>query len=122
MRAEDVRIVVVTTPDADTARTIARALVEERLAACGNIVPGIASIYRWQEAVREDAEALLVLKTSSARVASLTSRVTELHPYDVPEVLALGIEQGNQPYLEWLGECIAPGGRADGTQEESQAR
>ncbi|HUF11932.1 MAG TPA: divalent-cation tolerance protein CutA [Longimicrobiales bacterium] len=115
MQARDVRIVLVTTPDVESARALARTLVEERLAACGNVVPGIVSVYRWQDAVREDAEALLVLKTSDAQLRTLTDRVTELHPYDVPEVLALGIEQGNQPYLEWLGACVAPGRRSDGT-------
>lgn len=115
MRAQDVRIVLVTTPDVETARTLARALVEERLVACGNIVPGVVSVYRWQGAVREEGEALLVLKSSDAHLRALTDRVTELHPYDVPEVLALGIERGNQPYLEWLGDCLSPGGRTDGT-------
>ena len=115
MRAPEVRVVLVSTPDVDTARLLARTLVEERLAACGNIVPGLVSVYRWQGSLHEDAEALLVLKTSAERIAELTARVTELHPYDVPEVLALGIEQGNRPYLDWLGECLSPGGRTDGT-------
>ena len=113
MRAEDARVVLVTTPDVDTARRIARALVEERHAACGNVVPGLTSIYRWQGTVQEDAEALLVLKTCADRLSGLAMRVTELHPYDVPEVLALSIDHGNQPYLDWLGACLAPGGEDD---------
>lgn len=111
--ARDARVVLVTTPDADTARRIARTLVEEQLAACGNVVPQIASIFRWQGAVQEEAEALLVLKTSAGRLAALTERVGRLHPYDVPEVLALPVAEGNQPYLDWLGASVARGGEAD---------
>ena len=113
MRAGDVRVVMVTTPDVDVARGLARTVVDERLAACGNVVPGLTSIFRWQGAVHEEAEALLLLKTSADRVDKLSARVAELHPYDVPEVLALPIEQGNQPYLDWLGACLAPGGDDD---------
>ena len=111
--ARDARVVLVTTPDADTARRIARTLVEERHAACGNIVPQITSVFRWQGTVQEEAETLLVLKTSAARLDALAARVTELHPYDVPEVHALPVAEGNQPYLDWLGACLAPGGEAD---------
>ena len=113
MQARDVRVVLVTTPDVETARRIARTLVEERHAACGNIVPALTSIFRWQGAVQEEAEALLVLKTSADRLSGLSGRVSELHPYEVPEVLALPIDQGNQPYLDWLGACLAPGGDDD---------
>ena len=113
LAARDARVVLVTTPDADSARHIARTLVEERHAACGNIVPRITSIFRWQGVVQEEAETLLVLKTSDDRLAALTERVTELHPYDVPEVLALPVAAVNQPYLDWLGACLAPGGEAD---------
>ena len=111
--ARDARVVLVTTPDADSARRIARTLVEERHAACGNIVPRITSIFRWQGAVQEEAETLLVLKTSAERLAALAERVSQLHPYDVPEVLALPVAAANQPYLDWLGASVAPGGEAD---------
>jgi periplasmic divalent cation tolerance protein len=111
--ARDARVVLVTTPDADSARRIARTVVEERYAACGNIVPQMTSIYRWQGAVQEEAETLLVLKTSGDRLRALTERVTQLHPYDVPEVLALSVAEGNQPYLDWLAACLAPGGEDD---------
>ena len=116
MRAADARVVLVTTPDVESARRIARALVEERQAACGNIVPGVTSIFRWQGAVQEQAEALLVLKTSAERMSGLSSRIAELHPYDVPEVLALPVDQGSGSYLEWLGACLAPGGEDDESQ------
>lgn len=96
------RVVLVTTPDAATAERIAQALVDERLAACGNIVSGIVSIYRWDEQVQHDEEALLVLKTEQASIDALRARVVALHPYDVPEVVVLPILGGHVPYLEWI--------------------
>ena len=98
----DALVVLVTAPAADEAARIARALVEERLAACGNVVPGLRSIYRWQGAVQEDAEALLVLKTTRDRFEALRARVVALHPYEVPEVIALPVEAGSAPYLAWI--------------------
>lgn len=95
-------VVLVTTPTPERAAEIARALVEERLAACGNVVPGLRSIYRWEGKVQEDAEALLVLKTTRGRFEALRERVLALHPYDVPEVIALPVEVGSAPYLAWL--------------------
>lgn len=99
----DALVVLVTTPSAEVAAALARTLVEERLAACGNVLPEVRSIYRWEGAVREDAEALLVLKTTRARLEALRDRVLALHPYDVPEVLALPVEAGSADYLAWLG-------------------
>ena len=98
----DALVVLVTAPGAEEAARIARALVEERLAACGNVVPGLRSIYRWQGAVHEDAEALLVLKTTRDRFEALRARVLALHPYEVPEVVALPVEAGSASYLEWI--------------------
>lgn len=100
----DTLVVLVTAPSAETAAGIARALVEERLAACGNVVPGLRSIYRWEGTVHDEAEALLVLKTTRGRFAALRDRVLALHPYQVPEVLALPVEEGSQKYLAWVGE------------------
>jgi periplasmic divalent cation tolerance protein len=100
----DALVVLVTAPSAEKAAELARALVEERLAACGNVVPGLRSIYRWQGAVQEDAEALLLLKTTRARLDALRARVLALHPYDVPEVLALPVEAGSAAYLAWIAE------------------
>lgn len=108
MNATDARVVLVTTPDADSARRLARALVEESLAACGNVVSGVASIFRWQDQVQEETEALLVLKTSADRLPSMQERVLELHPYDVPEVLALPVVAGSDAYVNWLGDCLSP--------------
>lgn len=98
----DALVVLVTAPTPERAAEIARALVEERLAACGNVVPGIRSIYRWEGKVQEDAEALLVLKTTRARFDALRDRVLALHPYEVPEVIALPVEAGSARYLAWI--------------------
>src|SRR5512139_2278609 len=98
----DALVVLVTTPSPERAAEIARALVEERLAACGNVVPGLRSIYRWEGKVQDDQEALLVLKTTRARFEALRARVIALHPYEVPEVLALPVEAGSARYLAWI--------------------
>jgi periplasmic divalent cation tolerance protein len=95
-------VVLVTAGSADNAGLIARALVEERLAACANIVPGVRSIYRWEGRVVDDAEWLLVIKTERTRFAALEARVRALHTYTVPEVIALEVVEGSRPYLEWL--------------------
>ncbi len=98
----DALVVLVTTPTPERAAEIARALVDERLAACGNVVPGLRSIYRWEGKVQDEAEALLVLKTTRARFDALRERILALHPYQVPEVIALAIEAGSAPYLAWI--------------------
>jgi periplasmic divalent cation tolerance protein len=95
-------VVLVTTPTPERAAEIARAVVEERLAACGNVVPGLRSIYRWEGKVQDDPEALLVLKTTRARFEALRDRVIALHPYQVPEVIALRVEAGSAAYLAWI--------------------
>jgi len=94
--------VLITAPEEETARRIARALVEERLAACVNLVPGVRSIYRWQGVVEEAAEVLLIAKTHAERVAALAARVRDLHPYELPEVVTLPVSDGSEPYLRWV--------------------
>jgi periplasmic divalent cation tolerance protein len=101
-------VVLVTAPSADSAAEIARALVEEGLAACGNVIPGIRSIYRWEGEIHDDAEAMLVLKTERRLVPALKARLQELHPYQVPELLVLPVEDGLAPYLEWLSASLRP--------------
>lgn len=101
-------VVLVTTPSADSAAAIARSLVEERLCACGNVIPGIRSIYRWEGAIHDDAEALLVLKTERRLVPELKLRLPALHPYQVPELLVLPVEDGLGPYLAWLAASVQP--------------
>ncbi len=98
----DALVVLVTTPTPERAAEIARAVVEERLAACGNVVPGVRSVYRWEGRVQEEAEALLVLKTTRARFEALRDRILALHPYEVPEVIALPVEAGSAKYLAWI--------------------
>ncbi|WP_395684015.1 divalent-cation tolerance protein CutA [Dokdonella sp.] len=89
-------------PDAETAARIARALVDERLAACVQALPGVTSTYRWQGEVQVDAETLLLVKTSYARIEALKSRIAELHPYELPELLVLEVIDGAPDYLAWL--------------------
>jgi len=101
-----VRIVLVTVPDAETAKKIARALVEERLAACVNLVPGLTSVYRWEGEVHEDAELLLVIKTTDDALKGLEERVRALHPYSVPEILAIEVDRGFERYLAWVKENV----------------
>lgn len=95
-------VVLVTAPDADVAERLVTTAVEERLAACGNIVPGLTSIYRWEGAVERAGEVLILFKTTAALLPRLSARVSELHPYDVPEVLAVPVAGGLETYLQWL--------------------
>ena len=102
MPADAVVLVLTTWPAATDHAAFASALVEERLAACVNVIAGVRSIYRWQGRVCDDREDLLVIKTGADRLEALTARLKEIHPYEVPEVLALPVEAGAQAYLDWL--------------------
>jgi periplasmic divalent cation tolerance protein len=105
MSARIVALTTVGTPeDADR---IARALVERGLAACVNVVPGLISTYRWKGAVQREGELLLVIKTRAERFEALREALLALHPYEVPELIALPIEAGHAPYLAWLDENAA---------------
>lgn len=95
-------VALVTCPDEATAVSIARALVEERLAACVNVGGPIRSIYRWRGTVEEADERLLVVKARADRLGALAERLAELHPYEVPELLAFPVEKGFGPYLDWV--------------------
>ena len=99
-------LVLCTAPSAEVAAGLARALVEARLAACGNVLPGLRSIYRWQGRVEDEPEALLLLKTSRQGFPALRDELLRLHPYQVPEVLALPVEAGSASYLEWLAAQV----------------
>ena len=90
------------------AQRIARALVEERLAACVNVVPGVVSVYRWKGVVEKEDELLLVIKTIGERVEQLKARLLQLHPYELPEVVVIPIGGGHAPYLEWIAEQARP--------------
>lgn len=101
-------VTVFVTAPPDKAEQIARPLVEERLAACANIIPAVRSIYSWKGEICTDDEVLMVLKTRESLVEALRARVVELHPYEVPEVVALNITAGHAPYLAWIGENTNP--------------
>ncbi|RMD78166.1 MAG: divalent-cation tolerance protein CutA [Gammaproteobacteria bacterium] len=107
-------LVLCTCPDAESAGRIARALVERRLAACVNVLPGLRSVYRWQGRVEEAAEHLLLIKTREAALAALQRAVVELHPYELPEVVAVPITGGLPAYLAWVREGVREGGGTEG--------
>lgn len=111
MRASQARIVLSTAAAEEQARSIARRLVDEHLAACVNIVGPIRSIYRWRDAIEEDTEFLLLIKTRAPLVARVERRVIELHSYEVPEVLAIAPPEGSAGYLAWLMESTTAGSR-----------
>jgi periplasmic divalent cation tolerance protein len=98
----DVRVILMTVPSVEVATELVRKLVDERLAACGNVIPGLTSIYRWHGAVQTDSEVLVILKATTDSVPALLVRAPELHPYDVPEILVLPVTEGYRPYLEWV--------------------
>jgi periplasmic divalent cation tolerance protein len=100
-------LVLVTAPNEDEARRIANALVEERLAACVNIVGAIESVYRWEGQVTTDRETLLIIKTTDEKYEELEQRVKELHSYSTPEVIAFKIERGSAEYLSWLQDSVS---------------
>ena len=98
----DFVIVLTTLPIERDAETVASQLVEEKLAACVNILPAMRSVYRWKDAVEQADERQLVIKTSAACVKELETRVRALHPYEVPEFLVLSVAEGSHDYLDWL--------------------
>ncbi|MDZ7751660.1 MAG: divalent-cation tolerance protein CutA [Gammaproteobacteria bacterium] len=99
-------IVLCTGPDEATARRLAGMLVESRLAACVNIVPGVRSVYEWQGRIEDDEEVLMVIKTDGGRFDDLCERLTQAHPYDVPEILKLDVDGGLPAYLEWMANWL----------------
>ena len=98
----EVRVVLITAPRGDVALRIAHALIDNHLAACVNVVPGITSVYRWEGKVCEEGEDLLIAKTTVERVDALIGHVRSIHPYTVPEVIALPVEGGSETYLRWV--------------------
>jgi periplasmic divalent cation tolerance protein len=99
-------VLLSTAPSLEVAHLVARTLVEEQLAACVNVVPGVRSIYRWEGKVQDDAELLLVIKTTPAREQQAVARLRQVHPYTCPEAIALPIVGGNPAYLAWLQEVV----------------
>ncbi len=96
------QFVFTTCPDATTAQTVARALVDEGLAACVNMIPGLRSIYRWQGETETAEEVLLLIKTTTQRYSDVERRIVALHPYELPEIVGVPVLNGLAPYLAWL--------------------
>lgn len=102
------RLVLTTAGSAEEAQRLAHALVEERLAACVNIVSPVESVYRWEGKVESAQEWLLLIKTTAAAFNALRAAIQRLHSYDLPECICLTIENGSEAYLKWLGESVSP--------------
>ena len=102
MPHSDAIVVLTTVSSDDEAVRLVRALLDRRLIACGTLVPGARSLYRWQGRIADERETLLLLKTRSARIEALQEAFQELHPYKVPELLALAVDTGMEKYLEWI--------------------
>src|SRR5688572_17743394 len=100
--AADILMVYCTVPDAETAERLARAVVSERLAACVNVLPGIRSIYRWDGAVESSDELLLIAKTARSSFDALRDRLVALHPYELPEIVAVKLDLGSPDYVDWV--------------------
>lgn len=102
MPATDALVVLTTLASADDAVGLVRALIDRRLIACGTVLPGARSLYRWEGKIADEQEVVVLLKTRSARLEALEVAFAELHPYKVPELLALPVESGLDKYLSWI--------------------
>ena len=98
-------LILITAPESDSEK-IANSLVKDGLAACVNIVGGIHSIYKWKGKIEKDAEDLMLVKTRAEHLETLTQKVVSMHPYEVPEVIAISLEAGATPYLKWIDETV----------------
>jgi len=107
----DFILVYITCPDMEVATRLAQETVQSRLAACANIIPGMTSIYEWNNVLQTEQELVLILKTRTDMAAPLTEWITSNHPYTVPCILQIPVLTGNEPYLKWLVEQT--GGQAD---------
>ncbi|XP_043939458.1 protein CutA [Protopterus annectens] len=96
----------VTCPNDTVAKDIARGIVTKKLAACVNIIPQITSVYEWKGKIEEDVEVLLMIKTRTSKISELAEYVRSVHPYEVAEVISVPIDQGNPPYLKWIGDIV----------------
>lgn len=101
-------VVYITVPSSETGEKIANTLVEKRLAACASIVPGLSSIYHWQGKICNETELLLIAKTRDSLFERLEQEVKSIHPYQVPEIIALPIIKGSREYLDWIDESTSP--------------
>lgn len=101
------QLILCTCPDADTAEKLAHHLIASKLAACVNILPGIRSVYEWQGEIETSQEHLLLIKSHQQRYQAIESLLKNLHPYQLPEIIAVGIDQGSLEYLKWIDSCLA---------------
>ena len=101
------QLILCTCPDAETADKLAGALINEKLAACVNIMPGIRSVYEWLGKVEITQEHLLLIKSHQDRYAAIEATLQSLHPYQLPEIIAVAIERGSLDYLKWIDSCLA---------------
>jgi len=101
------QIILCTCPNKETAETIARQLVESKLAACVNILPSITSIYQWQGAIETAQEQLLLIKSRNDRYLELEKRIQSLHPYELPEIVSVSVNHALPGYLKWIDACLA---------------
>lgn len=99
-------VVLCTVPDAETGKKISHTLVKEKLAACCNIVPDLTSVYQWKDQVESEGESLVIIKTRAEIFEKLEHRILALHPYEVPEIIALPLTVGTQEYLKWIDENV----------------
>jgi periplasmic divalent cation tolerance protein len=106
-------VILVTAPNRDDGRKIARHLVEAQLAACVNIIPAIESVYRWEGQTFEEGECLLIIKSAGALFAEIESEIVKLHSYQTPEIICLPIVEGSRKYLQWISESVKPLGAAE---------
>ena len=102
-----VQLALCSCPDEATARSLASGLVEEQLAACVSLLPRVLSVYRWQGRVQEDAEVLLLIKTTQERFPQVRDYLAATHPYELPEVIAVPVAQGYEPYLDWVAASVS---------------
>jgi periplasmic divalent cation tolerance protein len=101
MTAGDLRILFVTS-SSDHAPELVRTLVDERLVACGNIMPGVLSVYRWEGETCQEQESVILMETTTDRVQAATARISQLHRHDIPKIVVLDPESANPPYMEWV--------------------
>ena len=104
--AEESILVLSTFPDAETARRIAKTIVEEKLAACVNLLPQVDSIYHWKGVIETASETLAIIKSTTWKYQLLEARILELHPYEVPEIVSLRVDAGHVAYLDWIGQSV----------------
>jgi periplasmic divalent cation tolerance protein len=105
---DDALVVLTTVADGAAATALVTALLDERLVACGTVLPGARSLYRWEGAIASEAEVVVLLKTTRDRLAALEAAFARWHPYTVPELLALPVAHGSAAYLAWLGDAVRP--------------